>query len=237
MADQPDKSTSPKMFNAIAKRYDILNYVLSFGMDRGWRRQLARYLPSGEDLRVLDLATGTADVAIALVKSGRDIQDVVGIDLADEMLAVGRAKVERAGLSNKICLQKADALSLPFPSESFDVVTVSFGLRNMPDLVKALLDARRVLNLGGRIMILEFSKPDNKFVKLFYLFYLLAFLPVLGFLLTGNYQAYRYLSRTVYDFPCGERFQQILQQVGFTLVGRFALACGAATIYIAEKRT
>ena len=230
------KADSPKMFNAIARRYDILNYILSFGMDIGWRRKLAGFVPAGINLRVLDIATGTGDVAIALAKANPTVQEVVGADLSEEMLALGRIKVEHRGLAGKIRLGKADALALPFKEASFDVVTVAFGLRNMPDLMKALGEAYRVLKPGGRFIVLEFSKPSG-IAAPFHALYLHGLVPVIGFLLTGNYQAYRYLSRTVGEFPFGERFQRIIRQVGFANVQRHDLSLGAAMIYIAEKKS
>jgi demethylmenaquinone methyltransferase/2-methoxy-6-polyprenyl-1,4-benzoquinol methylase len=236
MTKQFLKSNSPRLFNAISLRYDLLNSVLSFGQHIRWRRCLARFLPPGKNLKVLDLATGTADVAITLVRFSAAVSEVIGIDLAENMLAIGREKVERAGLSGRIRLERADALALTFKDASFDAVTVAFGLRNMPDLARALIEARRVLKPGGYIIILEFSNPDNILVKPFHFVYLHYVLPFVGFLLTGNYQAYRYLSRTVGDFPYGERLERIIRQVGLTTAGRLTLAAGAATIYVAEKK-
>ncbi|NTV28521.1 MAG: bifunctional demethylmenaquinone methyltransferase/2-methoxy-6-polyprenyl-1,4-benzoquinol methylase UbiE [Candidatus Omnitrophica bacterium] len=231
------KSDSPRLFNAIAKRYDLLNYILSFGMDIGWRRRLGTLLPAGKGLRVLDIATGTADVAIALARFQDNVGEVTGVDLAEEMLSLGRVKVERYELSGRIRLKKADALALPFQDKMFDAVTVSFGLRNMPDLVKALMEARRVLTDGGRIIVLEFSRPSNIFMRIFHAVYLLWFVPAIGCLLTGHLSAYGYLAKTVRDFPYGDRFKRIMRQVGFVNVSCVELAFGAATIYIAERQS
>lgn len=228
------KADSPSLFNAIARRYDLLNYILSCGMDIGWRRKMALFLPPGDALTVLDLATGTADVALALVRHGRGVRQVIGVDQAEEMLRLGRNKVERHGLADRIHFEKADALALPFKAGLFDAVTVAFGLRNLPDLIKGFMEIRRVLGPGGRLIVLEFSMPANFLVRPFFYLYLKFIVPAIGYVLTGNHQAYLYLSRTVRDFPSGERFQRIMKQTGFVNVRRMELLFGGATIYVAD---
>lgn len=230
-----DKSKSPALFNAISKRYDLLNLILSFGLDRGWRKKILDTLPPGERLRVLDLATGTADVAILLAQQGEHIAEVVGIDLAQNMLEIGQAKVFQSGLAAKIRLLKADAQYLPFADSAFDVVTIAFGLRNMPDLMRSLIEAERVLVPGGRLIILEFSKPDG-IVKPLHAFYLHYLMPLVGCLLTFNFEAYHYLSRTVGGFPYGQRLLRILAQAGLRRGFARRLFLGTATIYCAEKK-
>ncbi|MBF0485209.1 MAG: ubiquinone/menaquinone biosynthesis methyltransferase [Candidatus Omnitrophica bacterium] len=234
MNDNIAKSDSPLMFNAIARRYDFLNFVLSFGMVVSWRRKIADNIPRQKNIKVLDLATGTAEAMTAILRRSSCVERVVGIDLSQNMLLLGQKKVFNRGFKDKAFFLKADAQNLPFLSRSFDVVTVSFGLRNMPDFIKALIETERVLVPGGQIMALEFSQPAG-LVKVFYLFYLAYVVPLVGFLLTGNFRAYHYLSRTAQKFPYGERFVSIMKQVGFATVRRVELSWGAATLYIAEK--
>ena len=225
---------STEIFNAIAARYDVTNYALSFGMDIGWRRRIIDHLPGGNELAALDLATGTADVAIVLARDPR-VRRVVGIDMSEGMLNFARAKVLKAGLGSKIELMTADALALAFPDESFDVLTVAFGIRNFSDLMKGLAEAYRVLKPGGRFIILEFSTPPGIIQKFVHGFYLKNMVPFIGMTLTGKKEAYAYLSRTVRAFPFGDRFVRIIRQAGFNRVERCELAMGTATIYAAIK--
>ena len=222
---------STEIFNVIASRYDMTNYVLSFGRHVGWRRKLLQYLPPGEHLYVLDLATGTADVAIVLAREDR-VAGVMGVDLAEGMLSIGREKVAKALGTSKVKLLNGDALALDFPDRHFDAVTVAFGLRNFSDLMKGLMEARRVIKPGGRLIVLEFSSPEGFPQKYVHGFYLNVLMPLIGTLLTGKREAYRYLASTVRAFPFGERFSRIMAQVGFEKVERCELAMGAATIYV-----
>jgi demethylmenaquinone methyltransferase / 2-methoxy-6-polyprenyl-1,4-benzoquinol methylase len=226
---------STAIFNAIACRYDLINHILSFGMDLGWRDKVRRFLPQRQGLKVLDLATGTGDMAISLAQDDR-VSDVTGVDLADGMLKIAQAKVSRAGLDRRIRLLAGDAMSTEFQDGSFDVVSVAFGVRNYPDLMKGLMEARRVLSKDGCLIILEFSTPENTLQKYFHALYLRSLVPLLGLILSGKLEAYRYLSRTILAFPYGERFMRIIRQVGFVEVERTPLAMGAATIYAAYMR-
>jgi demethylmenaquinone methyltransferase/2-methoxy-6-polyprenyl-1,4-benzoquinol methylase len=227
---------STEIFNAIAPRYDMTNYVLSFGMDIGWRKKLLCYLPAGKDLQILDLATGTGDVAIALAKDPR-VAHVVGVDMSKGMLAVGRKKVARALLTSKVRLVKGDALVLDFPDDHFDAVTVAFGLRNFSDLMKGLMEAYRVIKPGGSLIVLEFSSPRAFPQKYIHGFYLNFVMPLIGMALTGKKEAYQHLASTVRAFPFGDRFCRIMAQVGFENVKRYELAMGAATIYVGYKES
>ena len=159
------KSDSWKMFNAIAGRYDFLNRLLSLGQDIRWRRTLMQFLPGHDGLTILDLATGTGDVLIALAKDNPKIIRGVGVDPAVKMLDIGRHKIKMAGLEDRLMLQQGDAQALPFLDETFDCVTISFGIRNIPDLRLVLLEMYRVTKKGGRILILEFSKPVAPILK------------------------------------------------------------------------
>lgn len=229
------KTESPQMFNAIARRYDFLNRLISFGQDTKWRLKLKEFLPAGQNLTVLDLACGTADVLITLLKDNPKIKQGIGIDLAAQMLEIGRAKIAKAGLSDRVLLQTADAQALPFLDDIFDCVTISFGIRNMPELRLALLEMYRVVKKGGRIIILEASTPEKPLMAAGDWIYLNTLMPAIGFLFSGNAKAYRYLSQTVQKFPSGDLFCKILRQFGFTNVAAHPLMGGVATIYVAEK--
>lgn len=226
-----DKSLSPRIFDGIARTYDPVNRVLSLGLDQGWRRRAARHLPPGRDLDVLDLATGTGDLALALWKTER-CRRVVGMDLSTEMLAVGRKKV--AGISG-IELCEGDATKIPAADERFDAVTIAFGIRNVPDVPRCLSEMRRVLRPGGRAIVLEFSMPANALMRLGHRFYLRHVLPLVGGLVSGNRAAYVYLNETIEAFPYGEDFLALVRLAGFSRVWSERLGSGIATIYVGER--
>jgi len=229
------KSDSWKMFNTIAGRYDFLNRLLSLGQDIRWRSSLKQFLPKTENQTILDLATGTGDVLIILTKDNPKISRGFGIDPAVKMLDIGREKIKHAHLDNILMLQQGDAQALTFLDESFDCVTISFGIRNIPDLRLALLEMYRVTKKGGKVLILEFSKPENPILKAGHWLYLQTFVPLVGFLFSGNFKAYAYLNQTIQTFPYGDRFCKILKQMGFVNVEPHPLMGGAATIYVAQK--
>lgn len=229
------KSQSWQMFDTISSKYDLLNRVLSFGLDVGWRKRLTQHLPQKDSLKVLDIATGTADVLITLVKKDSRITEAVGIDLAKQMLSVGEEKILKKKLSEKIKLYPADAQELPFDDNTFDAVTISFGIRNIPNLALALKEKYRVLTKNGKVIILEFSLPENAIIRFFNILYLRFGVPFIGFLFTGNYKAYKYLNQTIEQFPYGKQFCRILRQVGFQDVKATSLFMGAATIYEGVK--
>ena len=231
----PQKSQSWQMFNAISTRYDFLNHFLSFGLDRKWRRKVAKSLPSQANLKVLDLATGTADTLLAFFKYNPHVASAVGIDLADKMLEIGRVKIKEKQLDNKIVLQQADANQLPFNAGSFDAASMVFGIRNVVDPMSVLKQMHRVLKSGGRVLILEFSLPANCFVRAVHLFYLRTVVPFAGWLFSGNYHAYRYLNLTIEEFPYGEKFCALMRQAGFQSIKTHSLFFGAATIYQGDK--
>ena len=229
------KSDSWKMFNDIAGRYDFLNRLLSLGQDVRWRYALKQFLPEHEGQTLLDLATGTADVLIVLAKDNLKIHRGYGVDPADKMLEIGRAKIKAKGLEDRLMLQQGDAQELPFLNETFDCVTISFGIRNIPDLRLALMEMFRVTKTGGRVLILEFSKPENPILKAGHWVYLQTIVPLVGFLFSGNFKAYTYLNQTIQTFPYGDRFCKILKQMGFVDIVPHPLMGGAATIYVAHK--
>lgn len=213
------------LFNQIAPRYDLLNRLLSFGQDQLWRKRVIEFLPEGSDLRVLDLATGTADLALTMVRNSRQVTHVVGVDMAVEMLKIGQDKIEKAGFDACIQLQAGDAHHLGFADQSFDVVTVAFGLRNMPGKERALAEMMRVLRPGGRLIILEFSMPKNLIIRWFYLLYFRHILPRVGGLISGDSQAYRYLNESVESFSSDT----------IDHMQKHPLCFGVATIYVANK--
>ena len=229
------KSDSWKMFNAIAVRYDFLNRLLSLGQDVRWRKALKQFLPDRDGQTILDLATGTADVLIVLTKDNPKILQGFGVDPAVKMLEIGREKIKLQHLDDRLTLQQGDAQALTFPDKTFDCVTISFGIRNIPDLRLALLEMYRVTKKGGRVLIMEFSKPENPLLKAGHWFYLQTVVPLVGFVFSGNFQAYTYLNQTIQTFPYGDRFCKILKQMGFVNVEAYPLMGGAATIYVAHK--
>ena len=229
------QANSWQMFNDISQVYDLLNRVLSLGLDTGWRRKLNLFISSSRPLSVLDIATGTADVLIGLVNENQNIERAYGIDLADKMLLKGQHKIDRLGLSQRIKLKNGDAQQVPFPDHHFDVVTMAFGIRNIENPITALKEMHRILKKEGRVLILEFSLPHNPFLKFFYLIYLRILVPFFGGLLSGHYQAYYYLNRTIERFPHGENFCRLMKQVGFKNTKTYPLTFGIATIYQGDK--
>ncbi len=232
---QPEKAESWKMFDEISPRYDLVNRILSWGQDVSWRKKMADYLPNETGLVVLDLATGTADVLLALLKVRPEIEQGLGLDLSDKMLTVGRRKVDARGLAGRIILRNGDAQDIPNPDNTFSAVTIAFGIRNLPDPGKTLSEMYRVLKKGGRAIILEFSLPANPVIRFFHLRYLRYGVPIVGGMLSGNFQAYSYLNRTIEQFPYGKQFLGLMGQAGFEELRSQPLLLGAATIYYGKK--
>lgn len=219
-----------KMFDRISGAYDRTNRVLSLGMDQRWRSQAARSLPNRPNLKILDLATGTGDQILALLKSRASIQSVTGIDLSNEMLEIAKKK-----LKGQAAFLRADAEKLPFQDASFDAATFSFGIRNVVDPLRSLKEIFRVLKPSGRCLILEFSLPPKP-IRGFYLFYLRHILPRLGGLLTRHRAAYSYLNQTIEHFPSGRAFSALMEKAGFDHLERVPMSLGGVTLYIGEKR-
>ena len=217
------------MFDRIAPRYDQLNRVLSAGLDRGWRRALVAEVLAARPRRVLDVATGTADVALALAAAG--VPEVVGVDLAEEMLVRGRAKATQAGLA--VRLERADAEALPFADGAFDAVTCAFGVRNFAHLSHGLAELRRVLRPGGTLAILELSTPADPTLRLLHGLYTTHVLPRLGAALTGEAAAYAYLPASVAAFPDAAAFVRRLGASGVVGARARPLSAGLATLYLA----
>ena len=230
----PTEADSWRMFDRIARRYDFLNRLLSFRRDVAWRRRLARRLPGGEALRLLDLATGTGDVLTGLCRDTGRIAFGVGLDKSGNMLRAGQPKLADAA-PGKLALVRGDAVLMGLRSESFDAATIAFGIRNVPDVPEALRGMRRVLRPGGRALVLEFSLPRNPVFRALYLFYFRRVLPRIGGWVSGDAAAYRYLNETVERFPYGEDFAALLREAGFVNVQYEPLTFGIATLYWGDR--
>ncbi|TDJ04434.1 MAG: bifunctional demethylmenaquinone methyltransferase/2-methoxy-6-polyprenyl-1,4-benzoquinol methylase UbiE [Deltaproteobacteria bacterium] len=228
------KKESYKIFDEIARSYDFLNHFLSFGIDIYWRQKFLGALPNLDKINALDLATGTGDVALILVKDKR-VEKVTGIDRSKGMVDIGRKKVEDKNLTNKITLELGDGVEIPFADETFDLVTISFGIRNFSDHKRSIQNIHRVLKPRGKVAIMEFSLPKNKLMRALYLFYFRNILPRIGNLLSGHGDAYTYLNKTVEDFPYGQEFSDLLSEAGFKNVSHKAYTFGVATLYQGEK--
>lgn len=228
------KSQVAQMFNSIAGKYDFLNHFLSAGTDIYWRRKAVGELQQLRPARILDIATGTGDFAIETLKASPDAH-ITGVDISEGMLEVGRRKLREKGLTNSIELELGDSENLPYPDDHFDAVTASFGVRNFENLSKGLAEMQRVLRPGGKLVILEFSKPTAFPFKQAYNFYFRQILPVFGKLISKDRAAYTYLPESVQAFPDGTTFLAILTQVGFKNPAWQPLTFGISSIYTAQK--
>jgi demethylmenaquinone methyltransferase/2-methoxy-6-polyprenyl-1,4-benzoquinol methylase len=233
-SQQSKKEQVAAMFDQIAFRYDFLNRFLSGGIDVSWRKRAIRELKEIKPRMVLDVATGTADVAIMTSKY-LNPEKIVGIDISEGMLNLGRQKVDKLLLSKQIELLKGDSEAINFPNETFDAITVAFGVRNFENLEKGLAEMYRVLKPGGKAVILEFSKPRKKGFKGLYNLYMNIIAPRAGQWVSKNKDAYQYLNQSVKAFPEGETFLHILQQVGFKNTTLKRLSLGICTIYCGSK--
>ena len=230
--DQSKKTEVEDMFDNIAPKYDLLNHVLSMKIDVLWRNTLVKWMNKDAPKLVLDVATGTGDLAIAVQKGTG--AEVVGLDLSQQMLNVGIDKIKKINLDQKISMQKGDAENLPFEDNKFDSVSVAFGVRNFENLEKGLAELRRVVKENSSVYILEFSKVEG-FLAPFYMFYFKNILPQIGKLVSKDNRAYTYLPDSVNAFPFGEKMKQILLDTGYSKVEYKKLSLGIATIYKATK--
>jgi demethylmenaquinone methyltransferase/2-methoxy-6-polyprenyl-1,4-benzoquinol methylase len=222
------------MFNAISPKYDALNRILSAGIDQSWRRKTLREIRATGALKLLDVATGTADLALALAK-GIPGSKVVGVDISSGMLEVGRSKVRANDLEGRVRLDLGDGEQLPYEESSFGAVTVAFGVRNFENLEQGLRDMRRVLEPGGTLAVLEFSQPTAWPLRSLYLFYFKNILPRIGRMVSKDASAYTYLPNSVQAFPYGEAFAAKLREAGFQSVRVRPLSFGIASLYLAIK--
>jgi len=224
-----------KMFDQISKRYDLINHLLSFGIDKYWRRQLIHHLPQGDDIRLLDLATGTGDQLITLVKKAKQVNTALGLDMSLEMIRLGQSKIIDKSYAHQITFMQGDATDIDLHNSSVECITMSFGIRNVTSVEKCLEECFRVLTPSGRVMILEFSLPKNRLIRGLHLFYLRHVLPLLAGWISKNRKAYKYLNNTVETFPYGEAFLEKLKKAGFYRVKAYPLTFGIATLYVGEK--
>ena len=232
-SDQGKKEQVTKMFDTISKEYDNLNRVISFGIDIKWRNKVVEIIGNTNPTSVLDIATGTGDLAISLTKT--TATKIVGLDISDGMLEVGRTKINKLQLNNKIEMVLADSEEIPFENNSFDAITVAFGVRNFEHLEKGLSEIYRVLKPGGTFVVLETSVPTKTPYKQGYHFYSTKILPAIGRLFSKDKVAYKYLSDSAASFPYGEAFNNILQKIGFIGIENKPQTFGVATIYLAKK--
>lgn len=229
-----DKTYVRSLFDSIAYRYDLLNHLLSGGMDFYWRRKAIGHLRDLHPRRILDVATGTADFAIAALQLRPE--QVVGIDISEKMLALGRKKLHERGLQDIVLLEAGEAESLRFDSDAFDAVIVAFGVRNFEHLERGLQQMQRVLRAGGKVVVLEFSRPSALLFRKLYLFYFRYLLPWIGRVISRHEEAYTYLPNSVMQFPEGEEFLAVLRRTGFSNVCQDRMTFGIATIYTGVKQ-
>ncbi len=232
---QSKKEQVEEMFDNIAPSYDRLNHILSLNIDRIWRRRVMRIVRRSKARRIMDLATGTGDLAIAMAKRV-DRTQILGVDLSEEMLAVARAKIQKQGLEERIMLEKGDAENLTMVADgSLDAVTVAFGVRNFENMERGLSEIYRTLRPGGKLVVLEFSMPKNRLIRWIYSQYAHRLLPRIGGMISKDKRAYTYLPDSVEEFPSPERFAEIVRSVGFSSVRLRSQSFGIAYIYDATK--
>lgn len=233
-SDSSKKQQVAAMFDDIAFKYDFLNRFLSAGIDVGWRKKAIKQIAGLQPKTILDVATGTADVAI-MASGMLKPEKIVGIDISDGMLEIGRQKVEKAGLTGIIELLNGDSETINFNDNTFDAVTVAFGVRNFQQLEKGLSEILRVLKPGGKLVVLEFSKPKMPGVKTMYNLYMKVICPNIGKLFSKNRSAYKYLDESIQKFPEGKNFTQILDNLGYSNTYCKPLSLGICSIYCGSK--
>jgi demethylmenaquinone methyltransferase/2-methoxy-6-polyprenyl-1,4-benzoquinol methylase len=232
-SDLNKKQQVTQMFDTISKEYDSLNRVISFGIDIKWRKKVVDIVAQHQPHNILDIATGTGDLAISLTNTSA--KEIVGLDISEGMLEVGRKKISHNQLDSKINMIVGDSENLPFEDNTFDAITVAFGVRNFENLEKGLAEIYRVLKPKGVFVILETSVPTKSFYKTGYSFYTKYILPTIGKVFSKDRVAYAYLSESAAKFPYGEALNNILRQIGFNSVNDLPQTFGVATIYKASK--
>jgi demethylmenaquinone methyltransferase/2-methoxy-6-polyprenyl-1,4-benzoquinol methylase len=223
-----------KLFDNIAPDYDKLNHILSFNIDKGWRKKAVRNLvDTQEPLKVLDVACGTGDFTIEIAQKVGKGSEVIGVDISEGMMAVGREKIKKAGVSAELFV--ADCEDLPYSDNTFNRISVGFGVRNFEHLELGLSQMCRVLAPGGKLVILELSVPSNAFIRWCYKLYFLKILPAIGGMISGNRGAYEYLPASVLRFPAPDKFISMLKSAGFATVEHTSLTLGICRMYVAKK--
>lgn len=233
-ANTGKKEQVAQMFDDIAGRYDLMNRVLSAGIDIGWRKKALKILAKDKPQQILDVACGTGDMAIMAARIVRP-QKITGIDISAQMLAVGKNKIEKEGLTPIIELQTGDSETINFPQNSFDAVTVAFGVRNFETLEKGLKEMLRVLRPGGKLVVLEFSRPKNGAIRSLYHLYMGMIAPKMAGLFSQNKKAYKYLNESAKAFPERHQFTDILIKIGFSATSYKTLSLGICCIYTGRK--
>ncbi len=223
-----------RMFDGIAHSYDLLNHTLSFGIDKRWRRAAVRWLAQFGPRTVLDVATGTGDFALLAAQSLKP-ESLLGVDISEGMLQVGREKVEKAGLADVISFRKEDCMALTLPSDTYDAVMVAYGVRNFEDLDRGLREMCRVMKPGGHLVILELTAPRRFPMRQGFWLYSHCFMPVVGRIVSRDTKAYKYLPATMEAFPHGEQMKAILEKAGFKEVAFKPFTFGLSTMYMATK--
>lgn len=224
-----------EMFDSIAPAYDVMNRMMTFGIDRRWRSEAVARVAENKPRRILDIATGTGDLAI---KMARDISDarITGVDLSAGMIDIGRNKVKAASLTGRVFMRQADALRLPFADNTFDVITVAYGVRNFEHLDRGYAEMLRVLRPGGRLVVLELTPPESLWVKPFYAFYTRCVIPLVGRIVSRDSRAYAYLPESIRAVPAREKMLGIMADAGFVQTRYQSLTFGVCTLYTACKR-
>ena len=227
------KNQIKTMFNSIYQEYDLINNLITFGLHKNWKKQIVDISRSLNPKRILDVATGTADIAIALTKIKNC--EIIGMDLSSNMLDIGDKKIKDLGLQQSVILELGDVENLEYNDNYFDVVTVGYGVRNFENLKKSLDEIYRVLKKNGTLIILETSVPKNKIIKLFYNFFTKFYVKLIGLLLSKNFEAYSYLQKSASNFPHGHEFINILKTSKFINISQDIKLFGASTIYVANR--
>lgn len=227
------KTQVRQMFNEISPQYDLMNRIISGGIDVKWRKNVVAILVAQKPQKILDVATGTGDLAVALLKT--QATEIIGIDISFGMLDLGKKKVKKNHCGNTIKMEIGDSENIDYADNYFDAVTVAFGVRNFENLDKGLSEILRVLRPGGDLVVLETAIPQNYFIKKFYRFYTQFIMPVIGWVFSKDKSAYQYLSDSAADFPFGKAFNNILAKNGFIAIEDITQTLGVASIYRAQK--
>lgn len=230
---EPKVDQIRRMFNRIAPKYDQLNRIISLGLDRSWRKRALHLLAPYTPQRVLDVATGTGDLAIEIIQTISSAKEVVGVDISEEMMRVGQEKVHQAGLDKKISFERQDCTAMTFEADSFDAATIAFGIRNFSDIPAAAAELHRVLRSGGVLIIAELSVPTNPLLRLGYKLYAGQIIPLIGRLISKDRDAYTYLPKSIASVPQRERMVEILRKAGFSEAFYESIFPGTCTIYVA----